>query len=97
MSQIDARSTVQISLLGGLLSIAIYGTFNTTRWMTRMEATMDDLQREVPKMKDQLSSIENTISNRLDDRWTESDMRWYVDKLKEQNPTLSIPDILRRP
>lgn len=96
-ASIDTRTTVALGLLTGILSVAIYGTFNTTRWMTRMETSMEQLQREVPQMKDQLVSIENTIGNRMNDRWTQADMRWYVDKLKELNPTLNVPDILRRP
>lgn len=97
MTSIDARSTVQISLLGGLLSIAVYGTFNTTRWMTRMETTMESLQREVPQMKDQLVAIEQTISIRLTDRWTALNMAWWADELKSRNPTLDVPDPRRHP
>lgn len=73
---IGPSSKISVVLLGGIFVVALTGTWGGARWATRVDT--------------RLESIEYRLQS-TGDRWMESDMRLWVELLRAQNPTLTVP------
>ena len=82
--QINKQTSISLGLVVtiiGLLTGALVGVWNVSKWMSQVDLRLDNIERGV--------------ANGGEDRWTGTAMRIWAEELGIHNPELSIPDVER--